>query len=180
MRILVDMDGVLVNYEQGFLDEWRRQHPEKIFVPVDKKKSFYHEDSYPEEYHELVRNIPLTPNFYGNLQPIAGGIEAVRKMAELGHEVFICTSPSVTSASCVQNKYEWIGKYLGNDWKYKVIMTKDKTLVLGDILIDDKPRIDGINGKPTWEHVLYDQPFNRWLKQVKRLTWENWRDVLKI
>lgn len=178
MRILVDMDGVLVDYEQGFLDEWRRKHPDKSFVPLGKKKSFYHEDSYPEEFRELVREIPLTDNFYRDLKPIPGGIEAVKEMVGLGHEVFICTSPSVTSTTCIQNKFDWIGKHLGAEWKHKIVLTKDKTLVRGDFLIDDKPRIDGIEGHPSWEHVLYDQPYNRWLKMVKRITWANWKGVL--
>ncbi|MBU0906584.1 MAG: hypothetical protein KKD18_06210 [Nanoarchaeota archaeon] len=75
MRILVDMDGVLVDYEQGFLDEWKKQHPDKPFVPIEKKKSFYHEDVYPEEDEEFVKAIPLTLNFYRNLKPIPGGLK---------------------------------------------------------------------------------------------------------
>jgi len=180
MRILVDMDGVLVDYEQGFLDEWKKQHPEKAFVPIEKKKSFYHEDVYPEEYKEFVRAIPLTPHFYRNLKPIPGAIEAIKEIADSGHEVFICTSPSVTNNTCVQNKFEWVEEHLGKEWKHKIVLTKDKTVVNGDVLIDDKPRIDGIEGKPSWVHVLYDQPYNRWLKRVKRLTWENWREVLDV
>lgn len=180
MRILVDMDGVLVDYEQGFLDEWRKQHPEKVFVPIGKKKSFYHEDVYPEEFSDFVRAIPLTPHFYGGLKPMPGAVEAIKEIADLGHEVFICTSPSVTSNTCVQNKFDWVGEHLGKEWKHKIVLTKDKTIVNGDVLIDDKPRIDGIEGRPSWEHVLYDQPYNRWLKRVKRLTWENWREVLGV
>lgn len=178
MRILVDMDGVLVNFEQGFLDEWRKQHPEKVFVPIEKKKSFYHEDDYPEEFKDLVKAISLGHNFYGNLKPIPGAIDALKKMKAMGHEVFICTSPSVTSKTCVQNKFDWIGEHMGAEWKHQIVLTKDKTVVNGDILIDDKPRVDGVEGRPSWVHVLYDQPYNRWLKRVKRLTWDNWEEVL--
>ncbi|MBU0906583.1 MAG: hypothetical protein KKE05_00330 [Nanoarchaeota archaeon] len=99
-------------------------------------------------------------------------------MAEMGHEVFICTSPSVTSSTCIQNKFDWVERYLGKEWKHKIVLTKDKTVVNGDILIDDKPRVDGVDGRPSWEHVLYDQPYNRWLKMVKRITWGNWKEVL--
>jgi hypothetical protein len=37
----------------------------------------------------------------------------------------------------------------------KIILTGDKTVVQGDILIDDKPSVTGINPKPTWDHINY-------------------------
>ena len=39
-------------------------------------------------------------------------------------------------------------------------MCADKTLVRGDVLIDDKPHVTGSNA-PTWQHLLYDAPYNR-------------------
>ncbi len=84
-------------------------------------------------------------------------------------DVFICTSPikhykhcpyekvSRFSVSqhlfCSLNKllpflflfaqYAWVEKHLGYDFLEQVILTRDKTLIAGDILIDDKPDILG-------------------------------------
>lgn len=57
-----------------------------------------------------------------------------------------------------------------------MIVTKDKTLVHGDLLIDDKPRVTGTRS-PAWQHVLYDQPYNRHV-DAQRMTWSTWREVL--
>jgi 5'-nucleotidase len=77
----------------------------------------------------------------------------------------------------VLEKYEWVDQHLGLAWVDRIVLTRDKTLVNGDILIDDRPQIEGA-AKPTWEHVLYDQPYNRSETGKRRLTWANWRTVL--
>lgn len=40
-------------------------------------------------------------------------------------------------------QYAWIEKHFGHDFLEKVILTRDKTLIAGDFLIDDKPDIQG-------------------------------------
>ncbi len=40
-------------------------------------------------------------------------------------------------------QYAWVEKHLGYDFLEQVILTRDKTLIAGDILIDDKPDILG-------------------------------------
>lgn len=40
-------------------------------------------------------------------------------------------------------QYAWVEKHLGQEFLEQVILTRDKTLITGDILIDDKPDIQG-------------------------------------
>ena len=40
-------------------------------------------------------------------------------------------------------QFEWVEHHLGWKWINKLIVTKDKTVVSGDLLIDDKPIIKG-------------------------------------
>lgn len=47
---------------------------------------------------------------------------------------------------CVFVQYAWVDRHLGPDFLEKVILTRDKTIVSGDILIDDKLDILGRNG----------------------------------
>lgn len=44
---------------------------------------------------------------------------------------------------CVSVQYAWVEKHLGHDFLEQVILTRDKTLIAGDLLIDDKPDILG-------------------------------------
>ncbi len=177
MRILVDMDGVLADFETAFLETWQTQHPEKSFVPIKERQTFYIDEQYPAEFKSHIFKIFTAQYFYRNLKPIAGGREALHEMEKSGLEVFICTSPLNDYKYCVPEKYEWVEEHLGKKWVQKIVLTRDKTLVRGDYLIDDKPKIEG-HYTPEWEHVLYDQPYNRSIISRKRLTWSNWQTVL--
>ena len=58
-------------------------------------------------------------------------------------------------------------------------MACDKSLVMGDILIDDAPVAQSSLLAPTWEHVLYGTLYNADIDSMRRLEdWANWRDVV--
>lgn len=177
MRILVDMDGVIADFEEGFLQNWRINHPDKFFVPVEERNTFKITDQYPAEMKGAVHQIYCAPDFFLKIRPIPGSLEALLEMKRKGIEVYICTSPLQEYKNCVAEKYEWVDQHLGRDWTNRVILTRDKTLIRADILIDDKPKIDG-SELPGWEHVIYDQPYNRAETSKKRLNWQNWKQVL--
>lgn len=176
MIVLVDMDGVLANFEKGFLDIWQARYGHLPYVKLEERHTFYIEDQYPEEHRETIYNIFCESGFFRHLAPIEGAIEAVREMATR-FEVYICTSPLSGHSACEQEKVDWVGQHLGKAFKKRVILTSDKTLVRGDILIDDSPNVKGLLA-PSWQHILYDAPCNRHIEDKQRLTWGNWKEVI--
>lgn len=177
-RILIDMDGVIADFDGEFIKRWRERYPDQFYIPMHERTMFYVKDQYPQEYHPQLMEILLEPNFFRTMMPIEGGRKALHEMDALGLEVFICTSPFSSYENCVLEKYQWVDAYLGPQWTDRIILTHDKTLVRGDILIDDKPQVTGLD-VPVWEHILYDRPYNQGLEK-KRLTWANWKDVLGV
>jgi 5'-nucleotidase len=178
MIILIDMDDVLSDFDGEFYTRWNKLHPDKLIVPPEERKCFYIKDELPEEYTRMIRDINTAPGFISSLPEITGGVKAIKEIAENGNEVFICTSPLNAYKNCVLEKYEWIEKHLGFEWTLKLILTKDKTIVKGDILIDDKPEVIGV-AEPTWEHILFDKPYNRHITNRRRLNWNNWKQKIK-
>ncbi len=180
MIILVDMDGPLADFEQEFLNRYREQFPDKPYVPLDKRVNFEVYEDYPAEIKESLVAIYCAPDFFVSLPPVPGGIEALQTMHEKGHSVYICTAPVTRTDTCIQEKVDWVSKHLGKDWLKRIIITKDKTLVRGDYLIDDKPVIKGLLA-PTWEQVVYSLPYNAHIQGKKRIIWnEDWQQVLGI
>lgn len=179
MLILLDQDNVLADFEQGFLDAWRKRHPDKSFIAYEDRSCFHVRENYPAEYGCHVEDTYAQPGFFRGLKPVPGALEAVRELMAMGHDILICTSPINRYHNCVREKYEWVEAHLGYEFTKRLILTKDKTLVRGDILIDDKPDITGLQS-PVWRHYLYDRPFNRSVTRVPRLTWQNWKDVLPL
>lgn len=52
-------------------------------------------------------------------------------------------------------QYAWVEKHLGYDFLEQVILTRDKTLIAGDLLIDDKPDILGENTRYVCAHAVF-------------------------
>lgn len=179
MRILVDMDGVLADFEGHFLARWAAEHPDKPAIPREERTTFYITQHYPKEFHHLIWDILLAPGFFAALPPIPGGLEALREMLALGHDVHICSSPLLGNPTGASEKYIWVEQNLSRDWAARLILTSDKTVVDGDVLIDDRPDPTETGSfAPTWTHILYDQPYNRHIPDTPRLDWSNWQAVL--
>jgi len=176
--ILIDQDGVLANYHARFLEIWRVEHPEKVWVSLEDSREHDVDKNYPSQFHNIIDEIVVRKGFFGSFEPMPGAREALENILALGHDVRICTAPKRDHTFCVPEKLAWIDRHLGHKWTERTIITRDKTLVHGDILIDDKPNITGVC-QPSWEHVFYDQPYNRAYNK-RRLNWKNYKEVLAL
>jgi 5'-nucleotidase len=171
------MDGVIADFEAGFLEHWRRLHPDKLYVPLEERNTFFILDQYPVEYKDLIWEIFLMPGFFRNLPVIPGSQAALAEMSAAGIEVFICSTPFTAYHNCVLEKYEWVDEHFSREWTKRIVLTHDKTIVEADYLVDDMDTIKGGNA-PRWEHILFDLPKNRRVQSKRRLTWANWKEVL--
>ena len=178
MLILLDQDGVLADFESAFRDAWNRRYGAQMpALGPSERKSFHLRDDYPLGLRDAVRSIYEGPGFYRDLPPIPGALDGARAMLEEDHDVRICTSPLTFWRNCVPEKYEWVERHLGSEFLPRLIVTKDKTLVRGHVLVDDNPRVDGAE-MPMWRHVIFDAPYNRSVCGP-RMTWNNWQETIR-
>ncbi|XP_033988923.1 5'(3')-deoxyribonucleotidase, mitochondrial-like isoform X1 [Trematomus bernacchii] len=185
LRVLVDMDGVLADFEGGFLKKYRAKYPEDPFISLQDRRGFWVSTQYGQLRSDLCEkaiSIWESKDFFMELEPLPGGLEAVREMAQMENtDVFICTSPINHIQHCPYEKYAWVEQHLGQGFLEQVILTRDKTVISGDILIDDKPDILGVDPDPTWEHILFTACHNKHLSppQKRLLSWaDDWRAIL--
>lgn len=120
--VYLDMDGVLVDFHS---------HP-TMEVPRD---AYNHPNIYKKGY-------------FKNLKPIPGALHAVQTILDEMPEVdlHILTKGLSESPDCYKEKMEWILNHLPvlHD---KVIITCDKTLAIGDVLVDDSLTWKGFPGR---------------------------------
>lgn len=175
MIVLSDLDGVGAEWDGGFdrhaISE-AYAHIQGIPLRHERKSFTFYDDVTPE-VREAILEIMNHPTFYADLEPIPGWAEAMHELEHMGHTVRIVTTPWWTNPDCTRDKLNWVAKVLGEEWRTRVVLTGDKTVIRGDVLVDDKPNIHGAVTDPTWRHVLFDQPYNR---EVERPRIQNWTD----
>ena len=76
--------------------------------------------------------------FWLSLPPIKGAVEAVKELRSKDEfDVYILTAPSVRNPHSYMEKRQWIEKYFDYDFCKKLIISPNKALLKGDVLIDD-------------------------------------------
>ena len=109
-RVYVDMDGVLCNFKDPFVEAISKNPEQK----------------YPHSQY----------GFFMNLVPMENAIESFKKLEEV-YDVWILTRPSIQNPLCYTEKAIWVREKLGLEVLRKTVMCCDKSLLKGDILIDD-------------------------------------------
>ncbi len=178
MFIVFDIDGVLADFDGGFIRAWRQRFPGHPPIPPAERRNFSLLDDYPADQMTMVQEIYHAKGFFRDLEEIPGAIAAVHELLAMGHDVRLCSAPLTRYVHCVPEKYEWVEQHLGADFIPRLILARDKTWVHGDVLVDDKPEVVG-SRTPTWKHVLFDQPYNRHV-EGPRMNWSNWKEVLGV
>ncbi|MGY4645341.1 5' nucleotidase, NT5C type [Cellulomonas sp. URHB0016] len=176
--VLVDMDGVQADLATAFWAELERRFPGGPTRADADLTRFKLDTQLAPEWADAVHAVTTTPGFFSTFAPVEGAVEAMNAMLDEGWDVRICTAPLLTNPTCASDKLAWAEDVLGAGWSRRVVIAKDKTLVRGDILIDDKPVVEG-DWTPTWKHVVFDATYNQTAPSPFRLTgWADWRRTL--
>lgn len=131
MIIHLDMDGVLVDFENGF-----REHTGRSLNSFKDSGEFW---KFAEKYDHLYADLPMMPD----AQRLIYNVRNIAR--EYGFQVEILTAiPSMTAMPHVTaDKERWIKRWCPYGWKFKTgphAVHKQLHAKPGDILIDDKAR----------------------------------------
>lgn len=181
--VLVDMDGVIADWYTGLREVTAMLAPLRAIpdpladIPVPPTFIIA---TGTDEAAELVRDAMAHGSLYARLKPIDGALEALTLMQDL-FDVRICSTPDVSNAACSSAKIAWLHKYVGIGLAKSAILTHDKTIIRGDVLIDDKPEIDGVHGSdPEWTRIVFDAAYNQDSPGPRMAAdWSNWRDIVE-
>lgn len=170
---ICDLDGALISALSQLSQATPAPGPVVDWQALIRQRSHFELDSKTDE---LAREIMLKPGFFANLDPMEGAVGALLELEKRGYHVVLCTSAIRESEHCVADKCAWVRRHLGPRWdREKLTISKDKTLIRGKILIDDRPEQPGCL-VPSWQHVVYHQSYNSQVEGKPRL--RSWQDAL--
>ncbi|HMR72684.1 MAG TPA: hypothetical protein PKD68_01605 [Candidatus Saccharibacteria bacterium] len=170
--VLVDMDGVLADFDGATSQYLTEKHPE---IPIiTERQHFYFRDDYPDAGHQAIINqLHASQYFFAGLQPIDGALEGWQRLQELGYEPIICSAPLSSNEWCVEEKLDWVERYLGRAAAKAAVFDSAKERYAGIALIDDRPVVKNTN-LASWQHVLFTASYNLEVAATHRLN--GWND----
>ena len=175
--ILVDMDEVLENLGDVWVDELNKRHGLSM-TPDDIT-----EWDIAKFYPMLSRTKVFAPlhdeSVWKRVEPLPGAQEAVKTMKEDGHDVVVVTA---SHPDTVKWKYDWLAKYFPDIPYRDIVFTARKQLVKGDFLIDDAPH-NLFGGQYT--PIMFSTPHNRsWVPttsaELNYFKVSNWPDTTRL
>lgn len=161
--ILLDQDGPLANFDKAFLDICAQ---EGILLHKGEtghdnpcvKHRFLSDCIVDKAERARARSFVEEQYWFESLEPTEGAIEGAQALAEVA-DVWICTKPLESNQTCRDEKAAWVRHHLGKEWESKLIITPNKGMVHGDILLDDAIKLAWMP-YATWTPVVFPTPWN--------------------
>jgi len=141
--VYVDMDNVLVDFKTGI---------DKL---SEDEKAFYE-----RRYDEV-------PHIFSKMEPMENALESFKLLCQKYDTYILSTSPW-ENPTALNDKLDWVKKYLGNHAYKRLILSHHKHLNHGDYLIDDREK----NGadKFVGELILFGgEKYPDWKSVIKYL-----------
>jgi len=171
MRILIDMDDVIADAIQRFL-EWYERDFGVRYTKEDLKGTKLHL-IVPEEHRKIVRSYPHHEDFFKDLPVIENSIEVVEELHKR-FEVYIASAAQEFPHS-LKHKNNWLDQHFPFiHWKRR-IFCGDKSVLKGDVLIDDHDfNLSVFDGRP----IMFSCSHN--LNEAKYERLDNWLEAEKL
>ena len=154
LRILVDMDDTIEHLLLAWVDCLNERHG--TTVRCDDIQDWDISTAFPTLTKGQVYAPLVEDDFWKTVRPIDGAAEVLEWAIEEGHEIYIVTT---SSYHALQSKMENVlFRYFPFISWDRVIITSNKQIIRGDMLIDDAPH-NLENGQ--YVKVLMTAPHNR-------------------
>lgn len=157
--VLIDVDGVLADFENGVRDLIEEINGVKI-----KGENLFQDlrnlagTAWDEKVEEAIKS----EGFAQTLKEYPGSVNCVKEIME-NNEVIFVTAPYPESRHWFYDRYLWLRERFGID-RDDIIFARDKRWVQGKILIDD--RVENVldwSAQQNSVGILMSRPWNRYI-----------------
>lgn len=154
MTILVDMDDTIEYLLVAWIHCLNKLYHKN--VEYNDSVSWDVSEAYPDLTHEQVYSVLEIPGFWKTVKPIPGAAEALQHLMGAGHNIYIVTASSYESIA--EKMKDLLFVYFPFLSWNQVIVTSNKQMIKGDILIDD-----GVHNLEGGDYIkiLMTAPHNR-------------------
>ena len=175
MTIAVDMDNVLCNLQEVVVKLFNKHHGTSY--TLEDFKDYDVAQVLPKNEAILMKAMYGEDNLYGNIKPLVGAQNAIEKLINAGHQVYVVSD---VIPKTYAEKVEWLRFYFPQIDEAHIIAMKHKHLLRCDVMIEDN--LQNLLAKPYYERICFDYAWNRQVNDyvygIHRVN--NWNEVLDV
>jgi 5'(3')-deoxyribonucleotidase len=168
MIIAIDVDDTVLDLMNKWLSLYNSEYNDNI----DKNKITQWNFSQflkPECGNKIYDYLEF-PNLYNYIAPIEGALEGINKLKNMGHRVIFVT------AGMHKGKYLRLKELGFLDKEEDYVEARDKSLILADVLIDDRPfNLWQFKGK---YGIVFEEPWSD--DEDLEYRAKDWKEVVSI
>jgi 5'(3')-deoxyribonucleotidase len=175
MTIVIDMDNVLCNLQEVIVNLFNKRYGTKY--SIEDFTDYDVAQILPKNEAIIMKNMYGEDNLYSNIKPLKGAQNAVEKLVNAGHQVYIVSDVIPKSYS---EKVEWLKFYFPQIDESHIIAMKHKSLLRCDVMIEDN--LQNLLAKPYYERICFDYAWNRnvndYVYGIHRVS--SWSEVMGV
>ena len=186
LRVLCDMDGVVVDIMSLWLKMYNRDYDDNLKVDDIVSRSI--EKYVRPECGEGIYKYLRMKGFFRQAQPYPEAKDGIQKLLNIENDIWFVTTPAIDAKYLMHEKIEWVEELYPQIGSKKTIFCLHKGIINGDVLIDDVfENFNGFYGVK----VLFERPWNQHITNgqlsiktgpmcIKTGNWDNIIETLKL
>lgn len=171
--IALDLDNCLNDLTEKTLEFYNTQNDKQI--QLSDLTTYNFDDCLSKKDAEGIMKLFKNKALWDSLKPVIGAREALQKLLDVGHKVYIATA---TAPENFPWKIQWLKKWFPFFNSENVIRIMDKSLLKCDILIEDS--LEQLIKHKLCHRICLDYPWNRgvddFIYAIHRC--KNWNEIL--
>ena len=175
MVIACDVDDVICNIQEVVIELFNNKFGSKYTLEDFTEYDIM--NILPTQDAIVMRDMYGSNGLYNKVKPIPGAQEALEKLINLGHQVYLVTAAIPETYG---EKVAFINRFFPCIDDGHIVAMKHKHMFKCDIMIEDNLQV--LLAKPYYYRICFDRPWNRsvndWTYDIHRCN--SWNEIVEV
>lgn len=175
MVICVDVDDVLCNLQETVIEIFNNKFGSNY--TLEDFTEFDIMNILPTQDAMVIKELYGMSGLYDKVKPMPGAKEALEKLINLGHQVYLVTAAIPKTYG---EKVAFINRFFPYIDENHIVCMRHKWMFKADVMIEDN--MQTLLAKPYYHRICFDRPWNRaisdWTYDIHRCN--NWNEIVEV
>lgn len=175
MVLCIDVDDVICNLQEVVVNLFNKRYGSHY--TIEDFTEYDVMNILPTQDAMVLKDMYGETGLYDKVKPMPGAQEALEKLINLGHQVYLVTAAIPKTYG---EKVAFIKRFFPYIDDGHIVAMKHKHMFKCDVMIEDN--LNNLLAKPYYHRICFDRPWNRevndWTYDIHRC--KNWNEIVEV